>query len=114
MRGAPLDLRGPHLLADNTARACGDHGAVRGNLRRQIPLPVAGNHVKLLPNVLTAARLAVAPWLFYLLWHRQYGLALIVIFIAGVTDGLDGLLARKLGATSKLGGISIRWPIRSC
>ncbi len=59
--------------------------------------------MKLLPNLLTAVRLALAPWLFYLLWHRQYGLALIVIFLAGVSDGLDGLLARALGATSKLG-----------
>jgi len=59
--------------------------------------------VKLLPNLLTAARLVLAPWLFYLLWHRQYGLALIVIFLAGVTDGFDGLLARALGAASKLG-----------
>jgi cardiolipin synthase len=59
--------------------------------------------VKLLPNALSAARLALAPWLFYLLWHRQYGLALIVIFLAGVTDGLDGLLARAFGAASKLG-----------
>jgi len=59
--------------------------------------------VKLLPNVLSAARLALAPWLFYLLWHRQYGLALIAIFLAGVTDGLDGLIARRFGASSKLG-----------
>jgi cardiolipin synthase len=59
--------------------------------------------VKLLPNLLSAARLALAPWLFALLWHRQYGLALIVIFVAGVTDGLDGLLARSFGAASKLG-----------
>jgi cardiolipin synthase len=60
--------------------------------------------VKLIPNLLTASRLALAPWLFYLLWHRQYGLALVVIFIAGVTDGLDGVLARKLAASTKLGG----------
>jgi cardiolipin synthase len=59
--------------------------------------------VKLLPNLLSTARLALAPWLFALLWHRQYGTALIVIFIAGVTDGLDGLIARNFGAASKLG-----------
>jgi cardiolipin synthase len=59
--------------------------------------------VKLLPNLLSAARLALAPWLFALLWHRQYGTALIVICIAGITDGLDGLIARNFGAASKLG-----------
>jgi cardiolipin synthase len=59
--------------------------------------------VKLLPNLLSAARLAMAPWLFYLLWHRQYGPALILCIVAGITDGLDGLLARSLGASSRLG-----------
>lgn len=59
--------------------------------------------VKHLPNLLSAARLALAPFLFLLLWRRQYGVALAVVFIAGVTDGLDGLLARRLGASSRLG-----------
>jgi cardiolipin synthase len=59
--------------------------------------------VKALPNLLTAARIALAPYLFYLLWNRRYGLALILCFAAGVTDGFDGLLARKLGASSRLG-----------
>jgi cardiolipin synthase (CMP-forming) len=59
--------------------------------------------VKRLPNLLSAARLALAPWLFSLLWRRQYGAALMVIFVAGVTDGLDGLIARNFGAASKLG-----------
>jgi cardiolipin synthase (CMP-forming) len=59
--------------------------------------------VKALPNLLSAARIALAPYLFYLLWNRRYGLALILCFVAGITDGLDGLLARKLGASSKLG-----------
>lgn len=59
--------------------------------------------MKLLPNLLSAARLAIAPWLFWTLWHRQYGVALALCFLAGVTDGLDGLLARRFGADSRLG-----------
>lgn len=59
--------------------------------------------MKLVPNLLSGARLALAPWLFYLLWHRQYGAALILCFVAGITDGLDGLLARKFSAASRLG-----------
>jgi cardiolipin synthase len=59
--------------------------------------------VKQLPNLLSAARLALAPYLFFLLWRRDYALALAVCVVAGVTDGLDGLLARKLGANSRLG-----------
>lgn len=56
-----------------------------------------------LPNLLSAARLALAPWLFVALWRREYQLALAIIVIAGVTDGLDGLLARVLRADSRLG-----------
>jgi len=59
--------------------------------------------VKQLPNLLSAARLALAPYFFVLLWRRDYALALAICILAGITDGLDGLLARKLGAHSRLG-----------
>jgi cardiolipin synthase len=59
--------------------------------------------VKQLPNLLSALRLALAPYLFVLLWRRDYLPALAICIVAGVTDGLDGLLARKLGAHSRLG-----------
>ena len=56
-----------------------------------------------IPNILSAARLLLAPYLFWLLWRREYSLALAVIVIAGISDGLDGLLARKLNANSRIG-----------
>ena len=59
--------------------------------------------MKLIPNLLSAARLAMAPYLFVLLWRRDYTLALALCFAAGVTDALDGLLARQLRASSRLG-----------
>jgi cardiolipin synthase (CMP-forming) len=59
--------------------------------------------VKAIPNLLSAARLAIAPWLFYALWHRQYPVALALCIVAGLTDGLDGLSARRFGASSRLG-----------
>ena len=59
--------------------------------------------MKHIPNLLSAARLALAPYLFVLLWRRQYTLALAVCLVAGVTDGLDGLLARRLQVSSRLG-----------
>jgi cardiolipin synthase len=59
--------------------------------------------VKHLPNALSAARLALAPYFFLLLWRREYGAALAVFFIAGVTDGLDGFLARHFKSASRLG-----------
>ena len=59
--------------------------------------------MKLIPNLLSAARLALAPYLFVVLWRREYTLALGLILIAGITDALDGVLARQLRAASRLG-----------
>lgn len=59
--------------------------------------------MKHVPNLLTAARLAASPYLFWLVWRRDYP-AVILWFIAiGITDVLDGFLARRLQASSRLG-----------
>jgi cardiolipin synthase (CMP-forming) len=59
--------------------------------------------VRQIPNLLSASRLALAPFVFVLLWRREYSAALTLLVIAGVTDLLDGLFARRFGAASKLG-----------
>ena len=59
--------------------------------------------MKLIPNLLSASRLVIAPYLFWLLWRREYGISFGLCFIAGMTDALDGVLARRLGAASRLG-----------
>jgi cardiolipin synthase len=58
-----------------------------------------------LPNVLTAARLLAAPYIFYLLWTGSFRSALVWFALAGITDALDGFLARKLQAGSRLGAL---------
>lgn len=59
--------------------------------------------MKFIPNLLSAARLALAPYIFVLLWQRRYGLALALCFVAGLTDTLDGFIARRFNSTSRLG-----------
>jgi len=39
----------------------------------------------------------------YLLLNHQYSYALLLFFVAGLSDGLDGFLARRFGWTSRLG-----------
>jgi len=39
----------------------------------------------------------------HLLWNNHYSYALLLFFIAGLSDGLDGFLARRYGWTSRLG-----------
>lgn len=58
-----------------------------------------------IPNLITVLRiLLVAPFLWFLLEER-YGAALLLFVIAGVSDALDGFLAKYFGWTSELGGL---------
>ncbi len=57
-------------------------------------------------NLLTFSRIILAVIIFMLLVSPDgYLLALILFFIAGITDYLDGFLARKYNAVSQIGEI---------
>lgn len=57
------------------------------------------------PNLLTVFRMALIPVFVSLLFYQQFLLALGAFVLAGVTDGLDGLLARRFQQQSPLGRI---------
>src|SRR5437763_5479254 len=50
-------------------------------------------------------RMALIPVFASLLFYRKFELALGVFILAGITDGLDGLFARRLNQGSQLGAI---------
>ena len=57
-------------------------------------------------NLLTFSRIVLAAIIFLLLMSSDgYLLALILFYIAGFTDWLDGYLARKYNAVSQLGEV---------
>jgi len=58
-----------------------------------------------LPNVITIARIALIVVFGVLLVTRHDGWAITVLAVAGVSDFLDGYLARKLNQTSALGRV---------
>jgi cardiolipin synthase len=58
-----------------------------------------------LPNLLTALRLLAAPYILYLLWTASFRTALVLFAIASATDVLDGFLARRFQAGSRLGAL---------
>ncbi|UOD35586.1 CDP-alcohol phosphatidyltransferase family protein [Deferribacteraceae bacterium V6Fe1] len=58
-----------------------------------------------IPNILTIFRFFVIPFAAYNIYISNFYTALFLIFIAVVTDGLDGFIARKFNQTSKLGKI---------
>ncbi len=58
-----------------------------------------------LPNLLTVSRIAAAPILILMLKDRDYATALAVFLAAGVSDALDGWIAKRFRYTSRLGAI---------
>ncbi|MGA8221460.1 MAG: CDP-alcohol phosphatidyltransferase family protein [Candidatus Acidiferrales bacterium] len=55
------------------------------------------------PNQLTFLRLAFLPFFIMAIHYDRYMLALGILLAAGISDGLDGLLARGLNQKTPLG-----------
>ena len=58
-----------------------------------------------LPNALTALRMLFVVPLAWLIGDGRYESALLIAAVAGATDALDGLLAKRYGWQSWLGGV---------
>ena len=58
-----------------------------------------------IPHSLTLLRIILSPLLVWLILKSNFGTALGVVVLAGVTDWLDGYAARKLGVMGRLGAI---------
>lgn len=56
-------------------------------------------------NILSAARLATVPFIFYAIYREQWIFAIICGGVAVITDVLDGFFARRLEQHSELGYI---------
>ncbi|MFQ5345134.1 MAG: CDP-alcohol phosphatidyltransferase family protein [Mariprofundus sp.] len=56
-----------------------------------------------IPNILTLARIIITPFIVYAIIEHQPVLALILMGIAGVTDMLDGAIARYFNQRSTVG-----------
>ena len=55
------------------------------------------------PNQLTFLRLVFLPFFIILIYYDRYTWALVILLAAGLTDTLDGLLARRLNQKTALG-----------
>jgi cardiolipin synthase len=60
---------------------------------------------KSIPNILTALRLIMVPFLGYFMYSEEYILALAIFAIGGFTDILDGFIARKCNMITKWGKV---------
>ena len=58
-----------------------------------------------IPNLLTLIRIGLVPWVVVLLQQQEFGFALSVFIIAGLTDALDGYIAKRFNAQTFLGAV---------
>ncbi|WP_455200377.1 CDP-alcohol phosphatidyltransferase family protein [Kaarinaea lacus] len=58
-----------------------------------------------IPNIISLLRIALVIPVVYLLLERQFSYALVLFFIAGISDGLDGYLAKRNQWITRLGSI---------
>jgi cardiolipin synthase len=61
------------------------------------------NRILTVPNQLTFLRLAFLPFFIIAIKYDRYDWALGILIVSGVSDGLDGLLARGLNQRTPLG-----------
>jgi cardiolipin synthase len=61
------------------------------------------NRFRTAPNLLTLLRICLAPFLVAAILEHRYVLSFVLFLAAGMTDALDGLLARLLQQRTRLG-----------
>ena len=56
-----------------------------------------------LPNMITIFRLLLTPYIVWLILSESYFLGFLFFVISGISDGLDGFIAKKLNQKTLLG-----------
>ena len=56
-----------------------------------------------LPNLITIARILLVPVVVWAIASREMQIAFLLFLIAGVSDAIDGFLAKRFGMSSELG-----------
>ena len=61
--------------------------------------------MKWIPNLISLVRgFVIAPMVLWYASHQSWKAVFFLMVLGGITDGLDGLLAVKLNARTKIGG----------
>lgn len=58
-----------------------------------------------IPNIITIFRIGIVPAVVVAMLYGQFTLALLLFAVAGLSDGLDGYIAKRFNYTSRLGSI---------
>jgi cardiolipin synthase len=72
--------------------------------RRSIAGELAGGSIRVnLPNLITLARILSVPVLVWAIASGEWLFAFLLFLAAGISDAVDGFLAKRFGMTSELG-----------
>src|SRR5947209_2644862 len=74
-------------------------------LRRRVLHAFMSNHLILrnVPNLITLARMVMAPMAVWMIVADRFMPAFLIFILAGVSDAVDGFIARRFGLRSELG-----------
>jgi cardiolipin synthase len=72
---------------------------------RLVPATTVRENIYTIPNILTFSRLVAAPLVGYLLIHNHHAAALSLFVYAGITDLVDGYIARRYNLQTVVGTI---------
>jgi len=67
--------------------------------KRRVNIPAS------IPNVITLARILLVPIIVWAIASSQMEIAFAVFVVAGVSDAIDGFLAKRFNLTSELGAL---------
>ncbi|RMG33697.1 MAG: CDP-alcohol phosphatidyltransferase family protein [Gammaproteobacteria bacterium] len=65
----------------------------------------SGSPLRHLPNLISTLRIVLVGPIVWALLERHFEAAIWLFLVAGISDGVDGFLAKRFGWTSRLGGI---------
>jgi cardiolipin synthase len=67
--------------------------------------PVSGKRRVSIPNIITLGRILLVPVIVWAIASSQMAIAFAVFIVAGVSDAVDGFLAKRFNMTSELGAL---------
>jgi cardiolipin synthase len=67
--------------------------------------PVAGKRALSIPNIITLGRILLVPIIVWAIASSQMEIAFAIFVVAGVSDAVDGFLAKRFNMASELGAL---------
>ena len=58
-----------------------------------------------IPNIITLARILLVPFIVWAIASGQMEIAFAIFVVAGVSDAVDGFLAKRFNMSSELGAL---------